>query len=249
MPDDVAPTVAPPPPVAPSPTPVAVAAPAPPPPPPPARAEGELPAVGEQGWLKARLDAAKEGGVKEARKELKAERRAAKDAAREAKAVTEQATASVAAANRTLELVLADLPEDDRKRIKDAAGGDVHRALDLFAAHKIASRANPPAPAIAPLTVAPAVQPTPPAPAPAPAPPVNAAAAALAQQPPIAPPANTAGGGAPPPAAPASATPARETYETLRGTNPYLAAQFLLNNRGEIYPDRTINQVTAGNRR
>lgn len=197
--------------------------------------EDALPPVGSEGWLKARMERATESGEKKARKELKADRQAAKAAAREAVAVTATAQAELAAAGRFAEALLADVPEAARAQLKIAAGGNIAKTLELLTAYKMAHGGAPlHAPAAPPAPVAPVVPG---------APPVIAAPAvqvvpALAPAPALAAPANTAlAGGAPPPAGVQGPDNHAQTYAQLKETNPYAAAQYLLNNTTSIFPN------------
>ena len=210
-------------------TPPAPATPAPTPP-------AADPKPGEAGFLAARLERAKKTGAKEAKREIKAELKETKRAAKDASKAVEIANADLAAAKSFADAFLADLPEADRTAISKAANGNVSKTLEMLAAYKIGKGQTTAAPATPAATPQAGATATPPAAPPAGAPPVPA-------------PATTApAGGAPPPPAPTSTNDARDTYDTLRGANPYLAAQFLLNNRDAIYPDRTIDQVKAARR-
>ena len=175
--------------------------------------------IGEPGWLKARIDRAAEAGEKKARKEAKIERRAIREAADEAKAIAASAKSEVEAAMRAVDAILADIPESDRNQLKAAAGGSAAKTLELFAAWKLAKgpvvKAEPVVAAPAPVAIVPA---TPTA---------------------VAPPATSApAGNAPPPPVPGAPEDMRATYDQLRQSNPYLAAQFLINNQAEVFPDR-----------
>ncbi len=190
----------------------------------------EVPAVGEPGWLKARIDQATESGEKKARKALKAERNAAKAAAQEAVQVKEQSTSELAAAKRFADSLLSEIPEGERNAISQAAGGSVSKTLEFLTTWRLAKgmTLTPVSPAVAPPAP---VATAPVTPATEPAPPVA--------KPPLAAPAHTApAGSAPAPAAPTGPEDYRGTYENLRVTNPYLAMQYLLNNQDKIVPDR-----------
>jgi hypothetical protein len=192
-----------------------------------------LPNVGEPGWLKARTDKAKEEGKKESRKELKADRKAAKAAAKEAVSAKAVADAEVAAANRAADAILAQVPEAERKTLLEQSGGSAAKKLELFAAWQLAKVGAPtaPAPAVPPAQAAPPAQPA-------------APAAPLAAPPPLAAPATSAAPpAAPPPPTPGAPEDHRATYEQLKATNPYLAAEYLLNHQYEIYKPRTFDQV------
>jgi hypothetical protein len=206
------------------------ATPAPPPAPPPAEPPA-LPNVGEPGWLKARTDKAKEEGKKESRKELKADRKAAKAAAKEAVSAKAVADAEVAAANRAADAILAQVPEAERKTLLEQSGGSAAKKLELFAAWQLAKMGAAPAPAHSPAV--PPAQAAPPAQHAAPAAPPPLAAPATSAAPPA----------APPPPTPGAPEDHRAKYEQLKATNPYLAAEYLLNHQYEIYKPRTFDQV------
>jgi hypothetical protein len=225
-----------PPPAHPPPAPAAATPAAPAPPAPATTADPSAdPKVGEPGWLKARLDRAAEQAKKETRKELKAERRAVRAAGEEAARLKATAEAEVAAAKTAVDAILAQVPEAERAAIAKAGAGSTAKTLEAFSVWQAAKGIN--APANPPTTAQP-----PPATPPAATPPATAT-------PPIAPPATTSPPPAPPPPAPGAPEDIRRTYEDLRATNPYMAAQYLLNHQGTVFPDRTIDQVKQSQQR
>lgn len=195
---------------------------------PAAPAPGSVPNVGEPGWLKARTDRAADKAAKDAKKETKDALKAAERAAKEAGKAVQAANAEVQAAKAFADTVLADLPDTDRDAIVKASGGSVAKQLEMLAAYRIgkgsAAKAAPvetPAPAI------PATAPT-----------------TLAAPAPLAPPASSTPAGSAP-AAPISVTGDADhaaVYRELKGMNPYLAAEYLLNHGTEIYPRLTYKK-------
>jgi len=180
------------------------------------------------------------------------------DAAAKAAALeTQLATIKVTAAAS-----MAQLTPEQQKVVKDTAGDDPVQQLQQIAALRAFGATAAAPPAAAPLAPPAAVPPAaaPPAGGPAPvAPPASTAPMPPAAPPPaagappgpapVAPPASTAQPPAPPPPAPASQDDARATYEALQKSDPYMAADYLLNHRMEIYPDRTFKQVQQQNRK
>ena len=192
-------------------------------------APGSVPNIGEPGWLKARTDRAAEKAAKDAKKETKEALRAAEKAAKEAGKAVQAANAEVQAAKAFADTVLSDLPAEDRDAIVKASGGSVAKQLEMLAAYRIGKGSAAKAAPVEPVTPAvPAVVPATPAATPAP----------------LAPPASSAPAGSAP-AAPTSVSGDVDhaaVYRDLKGMNPYLAAEYLLNHGTEFYPGLTYKK-------